>query len=36
MVSLSRWECDKVYPTTPHHTQIAAFLGYDPFKKTAK
>lgn len=31
-VTLSRWECDKVFPTTPHQPQIVACLGYDPFK----
>jgi transcriptional regulator with XRE-family HTH domain len=35
LVSLSRWECDKVFPTPPHHDQIAAYLGYDPFKTAA-
>jgi transcriptional regulator with XRE-family HTH domain len=35
-VSLSRWECDKVFPTAPHHAQIAEYLGDNPFKKTAK
>jgi transcriptional regulator with XRE-family HTH domain len=36
LVSLSRWECDKVFPTAPHHAQIAAYLGYDPFKTPVK
>jgi hypothetical protein len=31
MVSLSRWERDKVFPTAPHHQRIVAYLGYDPF-----
>jgi hypothetical protein len=31
MVSLSRWERDKVYPTASHHQRIVAYLGYDPF-----
>jgi len=35
-VSLSRWECDKVYPTVPHHPRIVAYLGYDPFERPAK
>jgi len=35
-VSLSRWECDKVYPTIPHHAQIVQYLGYDPFKNGTK
>jgi DNA-binding transcriptional regulator YiaG len=36
MVSLSRWECDKVFPTDPHHAKIAAYLGYAPFTAPAK
>jgi DNA-binding transcriptional regulator YiaG len=35
-VSLSRWECDKVFPTAPHHPQIANYLGFDPFTEAAK
>jgi DNA-binding transcriptional regulator YiaG len=35
-VSLSRWECDKVFPTAPHHAQIVEYLGYNAFKATAK
>ena len=35
-VTLSRWECDKVFPTTPHHAQTVDYLGYDPFKTAAK
>jgi DNA-binding XRE family transcriptional regulator len=31
-VSLSRWECDKVFPTEPFHRQIAQYLGHNPFK----
>ena len=31
-VSLSRWECDKIYPTPELHPAITAYLGYDPFK----
>jgi len=31
-VTLSRWECDKVFPTSPHHPRIVAYLGYDPFQ----
>jgi DNA-binding XRE family transcriptional regulator len=31
MVSLSRRERDKVFPTAPHHQRIVAYLGYDPF-----
>lgn len=30
-VTLSRWECDKVYPTWDHHRAIMAYLGFDPF-----
>src|ERR1035441_10478407 len=29
-VSLSRWECDKMYPTAAHHPQIAEYLGFKP------
>ena len=36
MVSLSRWECDKVYPTAPHQPQIVAYLGHNPFTALAK
>jgi hypothetical protein len=32
-VTLSRWECDKLFPTIQYHRQIAEYLGYDPFKK---
>ena len=35
-VSLSRWECDKVLPTTPHHPRIVTYLGYNPFQKAKK
>jgi DNA-binding transcriptional regulator YiaG len=31
-VSLSRWECDKVFPTAPHHPQIVEYLGFNPFE----
>jgi DNA-binding transcriptional regulator YiaG len=30
-VTLSRWECDKVYPTWEHHPRLIEYLGYDPF-----
>jgi DNA-binding XRE family transcriptional regulator len=30
-VSLSRWECDKVVPTAPHHAKIVGYLGFNPF-----
>ena len=35
-VSLSRWECDKIFPTIPHRAQIAEYLGYNPFQPTVK
>src|SRR5262249_46189322 len=34
--TLSLWECDKVFPTAPHHAAITAFLGYDPFMDDSK
>jgi DNA-binding XRE family transcriptional regulator len=34
-VTLSRWECDKVYPTWPHQPSVIAYLGYDPFTNPA-
>ena len=30
-VTLSRWECDKVYPTWDFHQPIITYLGHDPF-----
>jgi transcriptional regulator with XRE-family HTH domain len=30
-VTLSRWECDKVYPTWPQQPAVATYLGFDPF-----
>jgi transcriptional regulator with XRE-family HTH domain len=30
-VTLSRWECDKVYPTWQQQPIIIKYLGYDPF-----
>jgi DNA-binding XRE family transcriptional regulator len=30
-VTMSRWECDKVFPTEPFHRQIEEYLGYNPF-----
>lgn len=30
-VTLSRWECDKVYPTWDHHLALIAYLRFDPF-----
>ena len=35
-VSLSSWERDKVFPTAPYHSQIAQYLGFNPFSPTAK
>jgi DNA-binding transcriptional regulator YiaG len=35
-VSLSRWECDKVFPTAPHHAQIVEYLGFNPFNSGIK
>jgi transcriptional regulator with XRE-family HTH domain len=35
IVTLSRWECDKVYPTWPQQTAVAAYLGCDPFTNPA-
>jgi len=35
-VSLSRWECDKVFPTIPHHAQIVEYLSYNPFNAAVK
>ncbi len=34
-VTLSRWECDKVYPTWPQQPPVTAYLGYDPFTNPA-
>jgi transcriptional regulator with XRE-family HTH domain len=34
-VTLSRWECDKVYPTWDQQPRIIAYLGYDPFTDPA-
>ena len=36
LVTLSRWECDKMFPTTPHQRQILKYLGYNPFTSTAE
>jgi DNA-binding XRE family transcriptional regulator len=30
-VTLSRWECDKIYPTPEFHQSITAYLSHDPF-----
>ncbi|MCL4180791.1 MAG: hypothetical protein KJ072_23975 [Verrucomicrobia bacterium] len=34
-VTLSRWECEKVFPTAQHHPRIVDYLGYDPFINTS-
>ena len=34
-VTLSRWECDKVYPTWTHQPALIEYLGYDPFTNPA-
>ncbi len=34
-VTLSRWECGKVFPAWVHQPAIAAFLGFDPFTDPA-
>ena len=31
IVTLSRWECDKVYPTWPQQPAVAEYLGVNPF-----
>jgi DNA-binding XRE family transcriptional regulator len=36
MVTLSRWECDKVFPTAPQHAQIVDYLGFNPFPNGTK
>ena len=36
MVTLSLWECDKIFPTAPYHASITEYLGYDPFKTPTK
>jgi DNA-binding transcriptional regulator YiaG len=33
--TLSRWECDKVYPTWPHQPAVIAYQGCDPFTNPA-
>jgi len=30
---LSLWECNRLFPTAPYHTRIAAYMGYDLFKR---
>jgi transcriptional regulator with XRE-family HTH domain len=35
-VTLSRWECDKVFPTAPFQAQVAEYLGFNPFATMAK
>jgi transcriptional regulator with XRE-family HTH domain len=34
-VALSRWECDKVYPSWEQQPKVAEFLGFDPFANPA-
>jgi len=34
-VTLSRWECDKVYPTWTHQADLIAYLSCDPFTDPA-
>lgn len=34
-VTLSRWECDKVYPTWSQQPGVVAYLGHDPFINSA-
>ncbi|HEX4121184.1 MAG TPA: helix-turn-helix transcriptional regulator [Verrucomicrobiae bacterium] len=34
-VTLSRWECDKVYPTWAQQPRVVAYLGHDPFSNPA-
>jgi len=36
LVSLSRWECDNVFPTKPYHARIAQYFGFNPFAARAK
>src|ERR1043165_6813384 len=35
-VSLSRWECDRVFPTDSYQARILQYLGFDPFETTPK
>ena len=35
IVTLSRWECDKVYPTWTHQPALIEYLGYDLFTNPA-
>jgi len=35
-VTMSRWECDKVYPTWAQQGAITAYLGHDPFKDPSR
>jgi predicted transcriptional regulator len=30
-VTLSRWECDKLLPTSSHHARVIQYFGYNPF-----
>jgi len=31
-VTLSLWECDKVFPTIPYQPKLVGYLGLDVFK----
>ncbi len=35
LVTLSKWECDKVYPVWAHQPKITAYLGFNPFTNPA-
>jgi transcriptional regulator with XRE-family HTH domain len=34
--TLSLWECDRLFPTTPYYARIIKYMGYDPFLKLQK
>ena len=34
-VTLSRWECDRVYPTWGQQPAVTKYLGFDPFTNPA-
>jgi DNA-binding XRE family transcriptional regulator len=34
-VTLSKWECDKLYPIWPYWPRIVKYLGHDPFDNPA-
>lgn len=31
LVTMSKWECDKIYPTWQYHSKIIEYLAFDPF-----